>query len=418
MLKQSLLICSLLGAAGLVCGTLMTSQAEASRARLISLGQAGMPTETASPAVSPAGTSLTNLALGYQGSSSLSIDDPRNVFLNPAQLHRYAPFANFELGLTTPSATNAGPAAEGGLMLSRGDLKYGIQLGRETTAAPLINGVNDLLGLTTAGTMIPHPTNGAELLVAGGGPMKWGASLLYASSENKTDSPTATARFPNRKANTLEARGGIVQDKLSAYGKLLLIASAENEVTQSSPNKFDAKPGIEFGGNFDMNADQRLWGLLGYYSGTAKMTSASSNDRDFSYTFLTGGFTQFWNPEAITRLFFSGGLTYSMANLKGTSTIGEVKRDRIAFPIVIGVENQATDWMMMRASVRQNVLFDQSKYSDTTDFNYPNTTVVSAGPGFKWKKLTADAVLGGAVNQTATFNGTDMFANLGMTYMF
>jgi hypothetical protein len=335
------------------------------------------------------------------------------VFMNPAFLSKYAQFADFEFGSST---TGSVPNAEGGVFLSRGDLKYGIQLGRESSATSLITGLNTILG-TTAANSLQSPDSAVEVMVGGGGTMKWGAGVLFATSENKSDNANSALRYPNQKASTLEARGGIVQDKLQAYGKLVLLSSSETEVGANvSTTKYDGKPGLEAGATYDMNADQKLWGTLGWYTFTGRLTA--TGDRDGGVTYLTGGFTQFMNTDAATRMFLSGGLGYSKVNLKSAGAINEFNQERIFFPVVIGLENQATDWLVVRASVRQDVLFDQQKNSNSTNLNSPNTTVVAVGPGFKWKKMIFDAVLAGSVAAAGNVDGNSLFTRGGLTYSF
>lgn len=376
--------------------------AHASRARLISLGQAG-----------PAANTYSNLVLGQGGTASLYIEDQRSIFINPAYLHKFASMANFEMGSST---VGSAPNAEGGIFVDNGDIKYGIQLGRESGAASMIANANTLLGIAgTAAESLALPDSAVEAMVAGGGATKWGASVLFATSDDKD---AATNGYPNKKANTLELRGGVIQDKMQAYGRLMLLSSSETEVSATATNKFDSKPGIEGGVTFDLKPDQKAWGTLGLYSYSARYQTQGASSRDGSITVLSGGVTQFLTPEAITRLFVSGGLTFSKNNLKGVGATAEYNQERIYFPIVIGLENQAWDWMTIRASVRQNVLFDQTKNSNTTDLNTPNTTVVSAGTGFKWKRLLLDAVLAGAVAGTGNIDGNSLLTRAGLTYSF
>jgi hypothetical protein len=376
--------------------------AQASRARLISLGQA-----------SPGDITASNLTLGQGGTASLYIEDERSVFMNPAFLTKFAQFADFEFGGQT---TTSNPNAEGGVFLSNGDLKYGLQLGRETSASTLINAANTVLGLSGNNTL-QTPDDGVEAIVAGGGAMKWGAAVLFATSEKKTENATAALRFPNRKSSTLEARAGILMDRLQAYGKLLLLSTSETEVSSTATsNKYDGKPGLEGGATYDITKDQKAWGTLGYYSFSGHQTG--QNDRDGGVTYISGGLTQFLNPEAATRLFMSVGLGYSKVNVKGVAATPEFNQERVFFPVVIGLENQATDWMVVRASVRQDVLFDQQKNSNTTDLNSPNSTVVAVGPGFRWKKLLLDAVLAGSLASPGNIDGSSLLTRGGLTYSF
>lgn len=364
-------------------------------------------------------------ALGQDPNGSLVIDDYRSTFQNPAQLSKFGQFANFELGSATVATT--APQAEGGLFMTRGDLHYGLQLGR----APMIN---TLISRTNANSLAtgtrPYPQNVFEAVLSGGHSMKWGASLLYANSENRSETINGNTAYPNYKAGTMEAHGGIAQDKLSAYGKLLLFGSSEHEASAASLSKLDAKPSLEAGGNFDLNADQRIWGRLGLQMFSYRQTT-NATDLDGNYNFLSAGFTQYLSPETATRLYMNSGLTYDYFVLKAPSGGTDSKTESYYIPVEIGLENLASDWLTLRASVTQRVLLDQKKTSVTN--NSPtNTTTVAAGTSFKWKRFTIDSVLegstgvtpdaGGSVTGTAgtpgSFNGNTLFGHLGATYIF
>ena len=103
-------------------------------------------------------------SLGQNTNGSLYIEDQRSMFQNPAYLASASSSANFELGSATVGAT---PQAEGGVTSSRGDMKFGLQLGAAGLMQGLITTVNTGAGITGAGAR-PFPKNTFQGLIAGG----------------------------------------------------------------------------------------------------------------------------------------------------------------------------------------------------------------------------------------------------------
>ncbi|HEX4925724.1 MAG TPA: hypothetical protein VFV50_16645, partial [Bdellovibrionales bacterium] len=184
-------------------------------------------------------------ALAQDENGSAYIEDTRMIFLNPALLARQGDFANFEMGSSTVPST---PNAEGGMFRELGAVKMGIQLGRESNAATRIGIIETAMGFA-----LSEPHNTFEAIVAGGGDMKWGASLLYGSTENNAEIvPPATAAYPNDKASTLELRGGLSKDNWHGYAHLDLMSRSESETAAGATDKYEGKPSLRLGGAFNL----------------------------------------------------------------------------------------------------------------------------------------------------------------------
>lgn len=99
-------------------------------------------------------------------------------------------------------------------------------------------------------------------------------------------------------------------------------------------------------------------------------------------------------------------------------------------PVWFGIEAQASEWLIVRATLKQSFLVNITK----DDFGYPlgaasgatgaissaapgaNDTVVSTGLGFKFKRLTLDGTL--ATSTTQTLNTSNFLSQVGLTYNF
>lgn len=346
------------------------------------------------------------IALGQDKNGSSYIEDTRMIFLNPALLNKQADFANFELGSSTVGST---PNAEGGFFHKVGNYKLGLQLGRETDLSSLIalsNNAFSSLALT-------YPHNSFEAQIAGSnlGSMKWGASVIYGSNEEKAEAQTF---FPQKKSNTLEFHGGVLADKWDAHAALDLYGNSENQTSATATNKLSLNPSIKLGGAYELSGEQKAFVETAYSSFTTRLSSESA-DRSDSYMYLTVGYAHFIPADTTTKFFYSVGLTASSYKMGGIGGANDYKIDQYNIPVVIGVENMATDWLKLRASVSQKILIDQ-QVTTVTNSNNPNSTSVAAGVGIKWKKVDFDATLAGG--DTGKVDGNAFLANASLSYFF
>lgn len=109
------------------------------------------------------------------------------------------------------------------------------------------------------------------------------------------------------------------------------------------------------------------------------------------------------------------------------------KLTRLALPVWIGFEHNATEMFTVRASIKQTI-WAQSKdesgypvgaidgaFGAVSEMSAePNNTEVSAGLGLKFKQVNLDGTLAGLVGKTATqqVNSNSLLALVGATYWF
>ncbi|WP_374001164.1 hypothetical protein [Bdellovibrio bacteriovorus] len=105
--------------------------------------------------------------------------------------------------------------------------------------------------------------------------------------------------------------------------------------------------------------------------------------------------------------------------------LASAKTDKVSesmtLPVYMGVEANAASWLVLRASVAQNVILNETK--DITgggtdgDKKDLDSTVMAAGAGFKFGKSMLDVTFKGAA--AGEFNtNTDMFSQVAYTYTF
>jgi hypothetical protein len=200
------------------------------------------------------------LSLGQDADGSYFIPDTRNVFLNPANINNYASFANFEYGSPTPATgttliaktsnpTPVAPNAEGGCFAGD-NIKWGVQLGKVGMGTSIIQNANIYDNTATANAFI-FPNNAAEIMAGGNaGSLKWGAALLYGSASANSVTDASGAGYPQKSANTLSVRGGVMQDRWEAHLNLNVATTAKTQVTANESYEYKHTLGASAGGSF------------------------------------------------------------------------------------------------------------------------------------------------------------------------
>jgi hypothetical protein len=108
---------------------------------------------------------------------------------------------------------------------------------------------------------------------------------------------------------------------------------------------------------------------------------------------------------------------------------------RQTLPLILGLENKAADWLVLRGSVLQTVLLAQSKdevgypaaavsgATGVVDAEYaaePNNTRVSVGASLVFGKVQIDGLLSGLTGSTANqkVDGTNLLSQVGVVYKY
>jgi len=357
-------------------------------------------------------------ALSQGENGSYYIDDKRNVFLNPAKAYRYGKWSNFEWGESNqPPTTSSYPNAEGGLFYTTGSSYLGVQLGRESNAQVRMAAASTAIGLTGTSAFL-YPKDTVNLIFATNGNVRWGLQALYGYAQDRSEETTpGVTTYPNRKASTLEIGAGAEADHFDIYTKFDLAYSSEIEETSTNTIKLDGKATIVLGGSYVLNEDAKIFGAAS--SGGYDVTSTNNATKKEGKVFtLTLGYAHYLNPEAATRFYVSPA--FEMRNLKVKDGNGGIDEgsDSQSIPLTIGMENAANEWLTLRASVSQRVLLNQTN-TTVIDKHHENSTVVGAGAGITWKKLTLDGTLRGAMDTgSGQIDGNNLLANVGMTYLF
>lgn len=325
-------------------------------------------------------------ALGESANGSQYINDNRNIFLNAAHVNNHKDLVTFETGASsqvTDGETSS--RAEGGYFTSHGNMVYGVQLGQQSDTAHALR----VAGLNNTTTDVAEK-NTVDLFVGGDAGVKWGASLLYGSSEDKRTTATAAAATDAKENESMRLRLGASQGNWDAFANI----SIANEVKLVNGDKFEGNLGYQLGGSYMLNS----YTLFANYSSNSADGTVSGVKKEVSLEQMEVGVGRATKLNDKTSLFTKVSYRAITAENDRVAAAGNgnnlavKKNESTAIPVVIGLEHDATSWLTLRGSVGQNVFINEvkgaEKNSDTS------TTVVNLGSTLKFGDLSVDGVIG------------------------
>jgi hypothetical protein len=374
-------------------------------------------------------------ALGESANGSFYFKDNRNIWFNPAQVLEHGDLVTYEFGKNTKNIESDGavtPRAEGGIYKAHGEKVYGLHFGGAST---LSNGMRGGAGYINNDSSSQEENN-LELFYGRDSGIKWGTSLGYSRSKGGT--------FGKLFAETLRARAGAIFGDSQAFVSLDLINGAKNygtattgaggEVTRLKTHlPFEAGFIHELRGhtlfvNYKQFLAESDWGT--FYG-----------NKDLSYQELQIGMGRVLAVSEASSVFvrmnyFQNRAHNGHGNITPTGNPAETFCDpsRVFYcedfntsrvPVVLGLETNASSWLILRASVTQVLWGTEEINGDKRSVQ--NSTGVNAGASLIWGDLTVDGVIGNSSgtavgNDTASGNGTlrtdSLLSRVSMTYRF
>jgi hypothetical protein len=362
-------------------------------------------------------------ALGESTFGSYYINDNRNIFLNAAQVNNHKDLVTMEWGNSSDTAdqdNNAAPKAEGGVFFGNGNMVYGVQLGAESNSSSAFRAWS---GINTA---YASENNVLDLFVGGDAGIKWGANLTYSkSAENEL--------AQDAKQEAMRTRLGVDAGNWQAFANINIANKAEQA---NGAQEFKGKTGFQVGGSYDLN-DYRLFGEYQSIAGSDEVADVEAsvktmiigaartvklNDKANLFTKAQYSNTKCSN-ESATALVISNDASNTDLTCNGTDKDTKIT----SVPVTIGLEYDATSWIVVRGSISQSIMgtvdFDGDKRSQD------NTTRVNAGATLKFGDLNVDGVVGTTdASNTTTGNSTagsggvlrtdTLMSRVSMTYKF
>jgi hypothetical protein len=335
-------------------------------------------------------------ALG--ASSIYYIGDSRSAFLNPADLNGVKNVLVTEWGTANAADTDGAPRAEGGFFREMGTFTYGLYLGNNTVQP------------TRAAGFLSQD-NAIDLLLAGDMGAKWGARLHYANSKDESGAAAAA-----KKNSALGLSLGGKHGDMSAYVNMTLTdKSTGNGTVATYESKM--KPSYQIGGAYD-------WSGFSFYadysSSKLEQVQAATTSTKDSEIILGVGRTHEINPTA--RVFSNAQLSLATNEEVATTT---VKTKTQKLPVTLGMEADATSWLVVRGSVSQNFVIGQIDI-DGKKRTIADSTSVNAGATLNFGKLKVDGMVGntGVARNAATpvnqgvLSTDNLLTRVGVSYAF
>lgn len=300
------------------------------------------------------------------------IKDTRSIFRNSAHVNTFKNYIVTEWG--TESAT-AADSAEGGFFREMGSFNYGVYLGGEA---------GEYREATRTGAGYVAQTNRTQLFVGGDMGVQWGANVYYASNKDEQ-----AASFEKKNSAFGLGLGAIFGD-IEGYANLDI--SDKSEGAAAAGDKFEGDLGLDLGLSYSWNA----WTFFAEYSMQGAENTVSGSKTEYSNDILTVGAGYIHEVSSTSRVF--SDISYVMDNQE-IKTTTKVEQKDSTLPLTLGFEADATSWLTLRGSVKQNVFLSNRKGDLSTVANNSKkksitSTDIAAGATLTFGKLMVDGVIG------------------------
>lgn len=368
----------------LVIITLLSAQAFATKARIASMG------------------------------NSFHITDAQGIYSNAMRVVQFSNLVMIESGLT--AATSTTNNAEGGVFFNVGENeRMALTLGNNNDLVQ--NGrrfINSIVGANTYET----PQNMVHVFYGSkGGSVPYGVGLFYSNKDDKLNSLTESSS------------GLLASFKFGSFG-IFGSYSLVNSVEAAANRKFDGGGAFKLAGRY--MKDDIYYGVdFGSWiskSSTGAVENEAYGNKSMSFRVIHS------IKKDGNELFYGAGVMSNAIDCKtkGSATC-TTKFSSLTFPIIIGTEISAADWITLRGTITQSLPIDTVKdeiglpaaatsgiagtTGAVTDFSgQANTTTLAMGAGIKFNKITIDGSMTTATTQT--IDGTTLLTQVGLTYNY
>ena len=323
------------------------------------------------------------------------LSDNTGIFQTPATAANLGGWATFEFGSTSSTTAAATqPNAEAGFARVQDHTVYGFYMGHENS---WVNASR-----YQAGVGYLAEENPLYLFYASKGETTWGAGLSYSNSDKKANGKQSATGV------NLSAEIG----SGNVYATLGLTNTATSKATTPVTNdKFTGSMATILGGGYQMDS-LYFYGEFGQMGGKEE----NSNGSELSKTSTSNITFGVINSIKIEGGEFFYGVNYETATQKDDKA--NTKTETTRMPVLMGLEADATSWLVLRGSVKQNVLLGSTITNGGDAVTPDNSTTVGAGASIKWGKMTMDGTLEGGNGDSATgkINGSSLLALASFTY--
>jgi len=321
--------------------------------------------------------------------NSRQLVDVQYTFERPYLLSSVGDLATLEWGGTGDAAS---PHAEGGFFKKSGDDVFGLYFGRRSTDFDA-----SVTAVNAAGGALLREQNPINVFYGSkSGDLTWGVTVKYSNGKSDT---------LNKKVSTTGFAAGVTNGTWDV--QLVQGLSGKSEQTGVTlESKGNTKIGFGYNLSDMMHAyvDSKTTKGEGVAGGVTTATETSAMNLGFINTLVKSDEANFFY-----------GVSYSTTSSK----VGAAEATTTALPVWMGLEANATSWMVLRSSLQQNVLINDSKTvagvkSDTDSIAF------NAGAGFKLGKGMLDVNFSSTDEAAGEVNfaKSGFFGTAGYTYNF
>jgi hypothetical protein len=324
------------------------------------------------------------------------LSDTRDVFVKPDQALAHGEFVSLETSANAAGANDTAPNAEGGFTRKMSDtMAMGAWLGNKSSLSSV--------------ALDPKLNNPLNLYFASkAGDMTWGLGLNYSNFENKAVNSKSSSMGLN--ASVTSTAGWDAQLGLGLTGE------ATTGTAAAAVTKYEQKSPMLISGGYWMDT-MYLYGKYAMGGGKVKDIASGTTTTDKDASAIQVGVVNSHKKDGAD---FFYGVSYLMTTDKvkdGTKT------ESTSLPVIVGIEADATSWMVLRGSIEQNVLLGSTKTTPNagtaSEVTMQDNTTVAAGLGLKLGKFMVDGSLA-ATNSASGKVGSDanFLSEVALTYAF
>jgi hypothetical protein len=338
---------------------------------------------------------------------SYYVDDDRNIFRNPADINLYKKYVTMELEFIPKGDSALSLVPQGGYFTQIGKTPVGIYLGQGLAEGVLIE--EDAFDATPTNYLLTAAdSNPVTFFIGGESGFEWGLDLRIANAKRTIGGSKSTYQ-------ALGATLGFNIKDFQIYGKYgfrdISRVTGSNDLENGTYNGSGFIAGIIY----KLKHTTLLIDLMG---GSIDLSGRSDLDQNGKGKAdrLTLGLGHIYEIDKTQRLNFN-------LNYEVTKTENSIKDENITetnLPLVLGLEVDATSWLIFRGSVVQNFIIGKEKIErgGTTEVvpSPANGAKVNFGATFNFGKLKVDGNLG--MDNLSLFNLNAFFANASFTYWY
>lgn len=345
--------------------------------------------------------------------NSPHLSDVNTVYGNPADMSGYKDSLTLETGVSGGATytANTGTTAEGLMIRSMGDAKFGFALGHKNA---LVNGYRGMFDSDVAAGQqnpISQQNPFSIMYSAKAGDMAWGVGFDYSNFSNKTAG-----------AEEKESSMGLnLGARTSAWDAAinLSLGNTWEKGTGATKDDFKGTTGFSISGGYNMSSDMYLYANI--TSGGFKSTIDTVDNVNYEQMDYKVGVVSTVKQDA-NEFFY--GVALASTSLKQKTAPAGTKTTTMSLPLIIGLEADAASWLTLRGSITQTVLINDNKTAPdtgtaTTDLSPgANNTTFAAGAGLKLNAVTLDGNILASGSQNLNAGAGNLLGQVGLTYNF